>query len=84
MSTPAYYRAEAERCRTLAAASPDSSAVKRWLQLALEYEQLAENLGRAPLLAGNPQVQQVAMQQQQLKTDEPPKLEDAGDKESQS
>lgn len=84
MSTPAYYRAEAERCRTLAATSPDSSAVKRWLQLALEYEQLAENIARVPPVAGNLQVQQVAMQQQQLKADEPPKLEDAGDQESRS
>jgi hypothetical protein len=73
MSTPAYYRAEAERCRTLAAASPDSPAVKRWLQLALEYERLAENIARVPPIAGKPQVQEVAMQQQQLKTDKPRK-----------
>jgi len=84
MSTPAYYRAEAARCRELAAGSPDSSAVKRWLQLALEYEQLAENIARVSAVAGSPHVQQVAMQQQQLKTEEPGKPGEADDKESQS
>ena len=38
MSTPAYFRTEAARCRAMAASMPDSSAVKRWLQLALEYD----------------------------------------------
>lgn len=69
MSTPAYYRTEAQRCRSMAASMPDSSAVKRWLQLALEYEQLAENLARAMPIAARPQAQQVAMQQQQIKPD---------------
>jgi hypothetical protein len=53
----------------MAASMPDSSAVKRWLQLALEYEQLADNLARAMPTPARPQAQQVAMQQQQIKPD---------------
>jgi hypothetical protein len=81
MSTPAYYRAEAERCRAMATRMPDSSSVKRWLQLALEYEQLAENMAGMAHMVGTPQAQQVSMQQQQLGTQEPRKP-DADDKQS--
>ena len=65
MSTPGYYRDEALRCRELAAKSRDADAVKRWLQMAAEYDQLAESMAsisQAP--RGAPQTQRVSMQQQ--------------------
>lgn len=49
----------------MAASMPESAAVERWLQLALEYEQLAESIARMLSVPGPPQAQQVAMQQQQ-------------------
>ncbi len=52
MATPEHYRSEALRCRELAAKSTDASATRRWLQLALDYEQLARSLSIAP--AGQP------------------------------
>ena len=42
-----YYRTEAERCRKRAADDPASESAKRWLQLAAEYEQLADALEAA-------------------------------------
>ena len=68
MASAGYYREEADRCRKLAAASPDSDAAKRWRQLAAEYDDLAEaleasdrmHMQRAPM-------QQQPMQQQQQK-----------------
>ena len=44
MSTPGYYRDEAVRCRARAAKSGDADAIKRWLQMAAEYEPLAEGM----------------------------------------
>ena len=44
MSTPAFYESQAVRCREYAAKSRDADTIKRWLQLALEYEQLAESM----------------------------------------
>jgi hypothetical protein len=65
MSTPGYYRDEALRCRELAAKSRDSDAIKRWLQMAVEYDQLAESMASVPQVArGAPQTQRVSMQQQ--------------------
>jgi hypothetical protein len=67
MSTPAYYKSEAARCRELATKSRDADAIKRWLQMALEYEQLAETMAsvsQAP--RGAPQMQRVPMQQQEI------------------
>jgi hypothetical protein len=47
MSSASYYRAEAQRCRDLAAHAVEGSAMReRWLTLAAEYETLAEVLGR--------------------------------------
>jgi hypothetical protein len=74
----AYYREEANRCRKLAAASPDSEAAKRWRQLAQDYDQLAEALelgaagGRAAFQRV-PMQQQEIQQQQQKKAEEPDK-----------
>jgi hypothetical protein len=67
MSSAAYYRVEAERCRKLAAASPDPAMATRWRQLASEYETLAQSLesGVPPPLSGS---QPQPMQQQQSKT----------------
>jgi hypothetical protein len=58
MASAGYYREEAERHRRLAAAAPDSEQAKRWLQLAAEYELLAESI--------DPPVQRVPMQQQPI------------------
>jgi hypothetical protein len=67
MSTPAYYRAEAARCRELAAKSQDTDAIKRWLRMAAEYEQLAESMASMPHIPrGPPQVQRMPMQQQEI------------------
>jgi hypothetical protein len=65
MSTPGYYRDEALRCRELAAKSRDADAIKRWLKMAAEYDQLAEMMASVPQVArGAPQTQRVSMQQQ--------------------
>jgi hypothetical protein len=39
-----YYREEARRCRVRAARDPGSASKQRWLQLADEYESLADDL----------------------------------------
>jgi len=45
MGLAAYYRSEAERCRQFAAKAPMLSDVsRRWLRLALEYDNLAQSL----------------------------------------
>ena len=68
-----YYKAEAERCRKRAADDPASEMAKRWLQLAAEYEQLAEALNASsddtkPAIQRGP-MQQQPMQQQQTKAE---------------
>ena len=69
-----YYRLEAERCRKRAADDPASESAARWLQLAAEYEQLADALetegeGAQPRAQRSP-MQQQPMQQQQSKTED--------------
>ena len=68
-----HYRSEAERCRKLAADDPASVTAKRWLQLAAEYEQLAEALdGETDRTKASVQrwpMQQQSMQQQQTKAE---------------
>jgi hypothetical protein len=80
MSTPGYYKDEALRCRELAAKSRDADAIKRWLQMAAEYDQLAESMASRPQVArGTTQVQRVPMQQQAsqgLETGQEPKNKD--------
>jgi hypothetical protein len=67
MSSVAYYRAEAARCRELAAKSQDADAIKRWLQMSSEYELLAESMGVLPQIGEpSPQVQRMPMQQQEI------------------
>ncbi len=72
MAEAPYYRAEAAKCRKLAAAAADREARERWLQIASEYEQLAEALesksGYRPPFVTVP-MQQQPMQQQQAKTE---------------
>ncbi len=68
-----YYRSEAERCRKRAADDPASESATRWLQLAAEYEQLADALeaqdeGAQPVAQRAP-MQQQSMQQQQSKSE---------------
>jgi hypothetical protein len=65
MSSSAYYRIEAERCRKLAAACPEAGMSARWRQLASEYEALAQSLENA---APPGTLQPQAVQQQQAKT----------------
>jgi len=68
MSTPAFYEAQATRCREYAAKSRDADTIKRWLQLSLEYEQLAESMASVPQVAdGAHRVRQQEIQQQQSK-----------------
>lgn len=66
-----YYRSEADRCRKRAADDPASESAKRWLQLAAEYEQLADALeakdGGAQPTAQTGPMQQQSIQQQQSK-----------------
>ena len=66
-----YYRSEAERCRRRAADDPASESAKRWLQLAADYEQLAEALesDEAEPRAQPSPMQQQPMQQQQTKAE---------------
>ena len=66
MSSAEYYRAEAKRCRELAARSVAPSAMRtQWLTIAAEYETLAEAMERSPVMP--PQAQHQPMQQQQSK-----------------
>jgi hypothetical protein len=49
MSSASYYRAEAQRCRELAANAVQGSIMAdRWLTIAGEYEMLAKALEAAP------------------------------------
>jgi aminoglycoside phosphotransferase (APT) family kinase protein len=76
MADSAYYRSEADRCRDLAARSPESEQAKRWRQLASEYDQLAETLETAapsPHILHVPMQQQPTQQQQQTQAEEPDK-----------
>ncbi len=67
MSTSAYYLAEAARCRELATKSEGADAIKRWLQMAVEYEQLAESMASVPQVShGAPEMQHMPMQQQEF------------------
>ena len=77
MSTPGYYRDDALRCRELAAKSRDADAVKRWLQMASEYDQLAESMASVSQVArGAPQTQRVSMQQQASQKPEIPETKE--------
>jgi hypothetical protein len=67
MSTSAYYLSEAARCRDLAAKSDGADAIKRWLQMAAEYEQLADSMASMPQVPyGAPEMQRMPMQQQEF------------------
>jgi hypothetical protein len=72
MVSVAYYRAEAERCRALAAGTHDPETAARWLRIAQDYENLAKSLEAAPESAPPPVIhvpmQQQPTQQQQTKT----------------
>ena len=68
-----YYRSEADRCRKRAADDPASESAQRWLQLAAEYDQLADAFeakdeGAQPRAQQRP-MQQQPMQQQQSKAE---------------
>ena len=70
MASVAYYRAEAERCRELAAAAKDDALAGQWRKLARDYEALAESLearSGTPPPAMHVPMQQQPIQQQQTK-----------------
>jgi hypothetical protein len=46
MTSPTYYRREAERCRRLACSSKGTDAEARWLGMAHDYDRLASELDR--------------------------------------
>jgi len=63
MADGGYYRAEAQRCRDLAATTRDSRKSRRWSRLADEYAVLAEELDarinhRPPILMHPQPIQQ--------------------------
>jgi hypothetical protein len=69
MSNPEHYRREAQRCRDLAASSPDPEAANRWRAIAADYDNLADAFSNpAPPIARVP-MQQQPIQQQQSKTE---------------
>jgi hypothetical protein len=70
MTSPDYYRREAQRCRDLASGSPDVDMAKRWRALAADYENLAEAIENAPPMFQRPAVQRQPMQQQQKKIED--------------
>jgi hypothetical protein len=68
MTSADYYRAEAKRCRELAArAVAGSPMAGQWLRIATEYDTLAEALEAPGFMAGSRMTSQ-PMQQQQAKT----------------
>jgi hypothetical protein len=71
MVSAGYYRAEAERCRKLAASSKDPEAAKRWRALARDYAALADDLEEIspPPPAMHVPMQQQPIQQQQAKSE---------------
>ena len=66
-----HYRKEAERCRELAAVTPNSDMASRWRSLAAEYEKLADALEEAggPLAMQRAPMQHQPMQQQQSRSE---------------
>jgi hypothetical protein len=70
MVTSDYYRGEAERCRKLAASSPDPEAAKRWRAIADDYDKLADAMADHTPPVQRVSMQQQPMQQQQKKAEE--------------
>jgi hypothetical protein len=74
MASVAYYRAEAQRCRELAAAAKDDALAGQWRKLARDYEALAESLegrsGMPPPAVHVPMQQPVQQQQSKIKPDD--------------
>ena len=74
MSTPEYYRNEAERCRALGAKTINVDMKDRWLEMALAYDKLADSIENAPGMTRPavrlPMQQEVQQQQGRLS---PPK-----------
>lgn len=75
MTTPAYYRREAARCRALAEKSPGTDMATRWSEMANEYDKLAESIEAIPQVSqpglhAPMQRQPVQQQQAQQKTEE--------------
>ena len=71
MASAEYYRAEAKRCRELAARAVAGSAMAdQWIKIATEYDMLAEALEAPGFMAGSQMTSQPMQQQQQKTTDE--------------
>ena len=71
MVSATHYLKEAERCRELAAGSPDPDMARRWRSLAADYDKLADTLEASPeaIPLHRTTMQQQPMQQQQAKTE---------------
>jgi hypothetical protein len=71
MVSVSHYAREAERCRALAASSPDPDMARRWRSLAADYEKLAGALEASPepMPVQPMTMQQQPMQQQQSKAE---------------
>jgi hypothetical protein len=67
MSTAEYYRGQAAQLRELAAKSRDPEAVRRWLEMALEYERLARTMAQDSQIAAKPRAERQPVQQQQAR-----------------
>ena len=70
MSTPAYYRREATRCRELAERSPSTEMAARWREMANEYTKLAESMEAIPRITQpglHAPLQRQPLQQQQTR-----------------
>ena len=73
MPSVGYYRNEAQRCRELAAQSPDPGMATRWRSLASDYDKLADALdvhSDAFIPSQHVPMQQQPMQQQQTKAED--------------
>jgi hypothetical protein len=73
MTTPAYYRTQAQRCRRLAGETHSREFAERLLETADEYLRLADSLESplpsTPRHVEQPQQQQQQQQQQQIQSD---------------
>lgn len=71
MVSMSHYLKEAERCRALAASSPDPDMARRWRTLAADYEKLAEALepSQDAMPVARTTMHPQPMQQQQSKTE---------------
>lgn len=54
MTSAAFYRREAQRCRAAAIAAPDPDAAARWLRIAKDYDALGDALAAEEISVSPP------------------------------